>query len=118
MIVNSVKVIKRTFLSYTDPPKDLTLFVCTSTYGLDITELTICDFPADIPLPVMDAFDSYRLVEVPTRLVVYVKPHIVENVFTYTSELPALIVETIQGTYGFMYSPFTTNAYTKDRALV
>ena len=72
-----------------------------STFGLDIIALSECDFPADMPLPVMDGFDSYRSVEVPTRLVVYVKPHLVVNVSTYTSELPALIVETSQGTYGF-----------------
>ena len=56
-----------------------------STYGLDIIALSECDYPADMPLPVMEGYDSYRSMEVPTRLIVYVKPHIVVNVYTYVS---------------------------------
>ena len=89
-----------------------------STYGLDIIALSECDYPADMPLPVMDGYDTYRSLEVPTRLIVYVKPRLVVNVCNYTCELPALVVETSQGTYGFLYSPYTNNAYTKDRVLV
>ena len=49
-------------------------------------------------------------------LVVYANSSLVLKAKSYLGDLPAVVIETNQSTFGFLYSEFTTNAYSKDSA--
>ena len=67
-------------------------------------------------IPTLEGFESYSSSESPSRLVVYAKSNLVLKAKSYPGDLPAVVIETNQSTFGFLYSEFTTNAYSKDSA--
>ena len=69
-----------------------------------------------MPLPALEGFQSYTSSESPSRLVVYAKSGLVLKAKSYPGDPPAVVIETNQSTFGFLYSELTTNAYSKDSA--
>ena len=80
-----------------------------SKIELVIFALSESDYPNNMPLPTLEGFDAYSSSESPSRLVVYAKSSLVLKAKSYPSDLPAVVIETNQSTFSFMYSEFTTN---------
>ena len=82
---------------------------------LDMFALTEVDFEHDYKLPLEDEFDCFRSPENPSRLVVYCRKSLKMKELIYQGDLPAVVLESSQCSFGFVYSEFTAHAYTNLR---
>ena len=87
-----------------------------SRFELDIVALSEIDYPNNMPMHTLEGFVSYTSSESSSRLLVCEKSSLVQKAKSYPGDLPAVVIETNQSTFAFLYSEFTTNAYSKDSA--
>ena len=82
---------------------------------VDILAIAEAELPDNSPVPVIENFIASNSSERPSRLVVYVRSDLPVTIQAYSDGLPALMINTAQSSFAFIYSQFTDKAYTWDK---
>ena len=83
-----------------------------SFYKLDIFSLSEVELTSDSLPPVIPGFDYFLSNESPCRIIAYAKHSFCAKQIEVPVEIPAIVLETANCTFGFIYSQFTDKAYT------
>ena len=80
-------------------------------HKLDFFALSEVDLASDFETPLKNEFDCFRSAENPTRVIVYCRNTLKMKQVDYHGEMPAVVIESAQCTFAFVYGEFTAQPY-------